>query len=131
MGGQLDDKTSYWLELAEYDLDTAEAMLETGRYLYVGFMCHQVIEKALKASITAVGAEPPYIHNLAKLADRAGLYGKLSNDQKQILASLDPLNIQARYPEDKERLSAALTREKCVMILAQTKETYGWIRATL
>lgn len=29
-----------WLKLAEYDLDTAEAMHETKRYLYVGFMCH-------------------------------------------------------------------------------------------
>jgi hypothetical protein len=26
-------------------LETADAMLLTGRYLYVGFMCHQTIEK--------------------------------------------------------------------------------------
>ncbi len=30
----------YWIDIADYDLKTAEAMLETGRYLYVGFMCH-------------------------------------------------------------------------------------------
>jgi HEPN domain-containing protein len=40
---------SYWAEIADYDLDTAEAMLATKRYLYVGFMCHQTIEKLLKA----------------------------------------------------------------------------------
>lgn len=45
----MDDKIRYWVEIAEYDLATAEAMLETGRYFYVGFMCHQVIEKILKA----------------------------------------------------------------------------------
>jgi HEPN domain-containing protein len=41
-----DSRINYWLDIAGYDLDTAKAMLETGRYLYVGFMCHQVIEKA-------------------------------------------------------------------------------------
>lgn len=44
----MEEKVRYWLEIAEYDLETARAMLETGRYLYVGFMCHQVVEKALK-----------------------------------------------------------------------------------
>ena len=42
------DKSEYWFESAEYDLQTARAMLETRRLLYVGFMCHQTIEKALK-----------------------------------------------------------------------------------
>lgn len=39
----------YWLEIVDYDLETAEAMYSTGRWLYVGFMCHQVVEKVLKA----------------------------------------------------------------------------------
>lgn len=34
------DKTTYWIEMAEYDLETAVAMFNTKRYLYVGFMCH-------------------------------------------------------------------------------------------
>jgi HEPN domain-containing protein len=38
----------YWLEIASYDLKTAEAMLNSKRFLYVGFMCHQSIEKILK-----------------------------------------------------------------------------------
>ena len=42
-------KIQYWLDMAGYDLDTAKAMLSTGRYLYVGFMCHQAVEKSLKA----------------------------------------------------------------------------------
>ena len=39
------DKVAYWIELSDYDLETAKAMLDTKRFLYVGFMCHQVIEK--------------------------------------------------------------------------------------
>jgi len=43
----MDEKTRYWIDLAEYDLETAKVMLAGKRLLYVGFMCHQVIEKAL------------------------------------------------------------------------------------
>ena len=57
------DKIRYWAEFSDYDLDTAQAMLETRRFLYVGFMCHQVIEKALKArfgdnTIVSLHVEP-------------------------------------------------------------------------
>lgn len=47
---RMDDRIKYWVEMAEYDFDTAKAMLDTKRYLYVGFMCHQVIEKMLSLS---------------------------------------------------------------------------------
>ena len=127
----MSDRTSYWLELAEYDLDTARAMLETGRYLYVGFMCHQVIEKALKAVLSSIGKTPPHIHNLSKLADLSGVYGKLGEEQKDLLDSLEPLSIQARYPEDKDRIFRALNTDRCGRLLAQTEELYQWIRATL
>ena len=33
-----EDKYTYWLELAKYDLDTATAMFSTGRWFYVVFM---------------------------------------------------------------------------------------------
>lgn len=42
-------KVKYWIELSDYDLETAVVMLNGKRYLYVGFMCHQSIEKAFKA----------------------------------------------------------------------------------
>ena len=32
------DKYEHWLEIAEYDLETAHAMLKAGRWLYVVFM---------------------------------------------------------------------------------------------
>ena len=33
----------YWLDIANNDLETAEAMHRTGHWLNVAFMCHQVI----------------------------------------------------------------------------------------
>jgi len=34
-------KYEYWEDIADYDLETADSMLKTGRYLYVVFMCQQ------------------------------------------------------------------------------------------
>jgi len=44
----MDEKVKYWVDISDYDLETADAMLQSKRYLYVGFMCHQTIKKYLK-----------------------------------------------------------------------------------
>lgn len=49
----MNEKIQYWIDIAEYDLETAKVMLEGKRFLYVGFMCHQVIEKILKGYYVA------------------------------------------------------------------------------
>ena len=69
------DKADYWFDSAEYDLQTAKAMLETRRFLYVGFMCHQTIEKALKGILVTRNPEEelPYIHKLMRLANLSGI----------------------------------------------------------
>jgi len=77
-----EEKTQYWLNIADYDLETAEAMYNTGRWLYVAFMCHQVIEKTLKAYWCKTQPEdPPYTHNLILLATQSGLANEMSDEQ--------------------------------------------------
>jgi hypothetical protein len=34
----MEEKVKYWIELSDYDLETAEAMLKSKRFLYVGLM---------------------------------------------------------------------------------------------
>jgi HEPN domain-containing protein len=41
------EKVNYWVEISDYDIETAKAMLQSKRYLYVGFMCHQAREKII------------------------------------------------------------------------------------
>lgn len=48
------ERIEYWLDTAKYDLDTAKAMLETKRYLYLGFMCHLIIENVSKLTTDLV-----------------------------------------------------------------------------
>lgn len=130
----MSDKSAYWFGLSDYDMDTAKAMQKTGRYLYVGFMCHQVIEKALKAAIAescAEGEIPPKIHHLLKLADRAGLFEKMSPEQQDFIKELNPLNIEARYPEYKEQIAAELSAGICDALIAGTEELLCWIKTRL
>jgi len=127
----MNSKTQYWLDLADYDLETARAMLQTKRYLYVGFMCHQTAEKALKAIIANSDVVPPKIHGLMKLAQLGDIYDSMSESQKDLLDTLDPLNIAARYPEQKAKLAAMLTLENCTAILAETEGLLCWIKQQL
>jgi len=79
-------KVLYWIEISDYDLDTAEAMLVSKRYLYVGFMCHQAIEKIFKAYFTSSKLETaPYSHRLSYLAKMGDFYEEFSEDQKDFI----------------------------------------------
>jgi HEPN domain-containing protein len=124
----VDEKVEYWLDIASYDLKTAQSMLRAKRFLYVGFMCHQVIEKALKAYYwDKKREEPEYTHNLIRLCEISGLNEILSENQKQFVDTLMPLNIEARYPKDKRLLLKELNNKKCKEIFKETKEFYKWI----
>jgi HEPN domain-containing protein len=130
----VNERVKYWLELADYDIETAMAMLQTKRYLYVGFMCHQTIEKAIKAIIARDCAKdeiPPKIHDLSRLAIRAKLIDTMSETQQDFIEELNPLNIEARYPEYKEQITQTLTPQRCKSIIARTEELLCWIKEQL
>lgn len=126
------DRISYWVEIADYDYDTAIAMLDAKRYLYVGFMCHQVIEKMLKAYWSKVLDEPPLkIHTLSRLAEKSGLIERMDSKQLNFLDRLEPLNIEARYPNYKWALNERLTPEVCQYLIAETNSLRKWIKERL
>jgi len=126
------EKVEYWIELSDYDLETSEAMLSSKRYLYVGYLCHQTIEKILKAYFVSNNNEnPPYTHNLSYLAEKTGLLDQLIEDQLLFLDELEPLNIESRYPEHKDKILKFLTIEKCLILLKKTKELQQWIKIKL
>jgi len=126
------ESIQYWIDISEYDLQTAQAMLDTQRFLYVGFMCHQNIEKILKAYyIHKINNKPPYTHNLSYLAEQSGLMKLLSEEHKSLMDILESLNIEARYPKYKDNLLKSLTFEKCKSLLHDTGEFHKWIKILL
>ena len=126
----MDDKIKYWIELSDYDIETAEAMLRSKRYLYVGFMCHQTVEKIFKAYFTLLNIDivAPYSHSLSYIAKKGGFYEMFSEEQKNFIDQVEPLNIEARYPSNKERLLKSLNETKCIEIIEKTKEIQRWIK---
>ena len=126
------DKVKYWIDIADYDYATACDLMKSRRWIYVAFMCHQTIEKTLKAYWTATQPEdPPYTHNLVLLADKTGLAEMLCEEQNVFISQMMPLNIQARYPSYKEQLSKKLNKDTCRMIIDKTKELQSWIKSKL
>jgi HEPN domain-containing protein len=126
------EKINYWVELSDYDLETADAMLQTKRYLYVGFMCHQAIEKIFKGVFSKIKEDtPPFVHKLVFIARQGDFYEQFSEEQKGFIDQMEPLNIKTRYPDDKKKLAQKLTYEKCVEILDNTKDLQQWTKENL
>ena len=52
-----EDIVQKWLDHVHEDISAAEDLHKTGHQLYVAFLCHQAIEKALKAYYIATHDE--------------------------------------------------------------------------
>ena len=119
-----------WLESAQYDLETAEEMLNTGRYIYTIFMCHLAVEKILKAKVGEItGKIPPKTHNLRYLVKLSGL--EPSEEIFIFLSELSDVSIPTRYPEDFSNLRSSYDKKAATIYLHKTKEAFKWIRKSL
>ena len=93
------DKFEYWKNISIEDLDVAEDLFKAKRWLYVAFMCHQAIEKILKAYWNATREdEPPYVHNHRRLAEGAGLYSQMSDEQHRFLGEISNGYYRSAHP---------------------------------
>ncbi len=112
---------------SEYDLDTADHMLKSGRYLYVIYMCHLSLEKLLKAVVAETQEDlPPKTHNLYHLTKCIDL--DIPSQFKQLFADLNAASLPVRYPEDLEKLAIQYSKEVAQTYLKQTKECLQWLK---
>jgi len=119
-----------WSRQAEYDMETARAMLDSGRYIYCVFMCHLSIEKSLKALYAKkLGKNPSKTHNLVYLAQ--SLHLDLPEIIKEFLEILDSVSVPTRYPEELEKLIKEYTENKAKNILNESRETSRWLKQKL
>jgi len=119
----------YWLNLSEYDLEIAQTVFEKDYYLHCGFMCHQSIEKLLKALFVSVmNKMPARTHNLDRIIKECGQESEFSQEQFDFIDELTPLNIQARYPAYKDMLYKLIDRNKALDILEKTREMHRWLK---
>jgi len=124
-----DEKVQYWVDLSVNDLSVAETLLKNGHNLYAGFMCHQAVEKMFKGYYAKIkNNTPPFKHDLIYFSQETGLYKLLSDVQISFMEKLNPLNIETRYPDYKNKIAQYLTDENTKMLFDQTKELVQWIR---
>lgn len=120
----------YWLNLAQYNLETSEAMLKSERYIYVLFTSQQALEKVLKAAVVKFTKKfPPRIHDLTRLAEIANL--KLEEKQKDFLAKLSFYYLESRYPEEIEDLHKQADKKLASKYLKEAKEFLKWLKPKL
>jgi len=123
-------KIEYWLDIAQYDMDTARAMHENGRYLYAVFMCQQATEKILKANyIQKFDNEAPMTHNIVYLVNILDM--KLSPEQNEAVSTLTAYYIEGRYPSYKKKLSILVDSNKSYTLLKQTEVLFQWLKSLL
>ena len=119
--------TENFIKSAAYDVETAEHMLKTGRYIYVVFMCHLSLEKMLKAVAAEVNdMVPPRTHNLLYLMKLAGI--DFSEDHFEFIAKINNASIVTRYPEDFRALTDSFPEEVVSVYLNKTREIIEWLR---
>jgi HEPN domain-containing protein len=102
-------KSQMWLDRVAYDMDTAKAMLQTGRLIYAIFMCQQSLEKCFKGLLAYQDKEIIPIHNLRRLAELSNVIQEIDEPMLMNLDFLSNYYINARYKEDLQQLSKGIT----------------------
>lgn len=123
-------KPEEWFKQATYDIETAEAMFKTGRYIYTVFMCHLSVEKALKGLYTKyLKQTPTKTHNLLYLIEKIKL--EAGEELYDFIFSLNRASVPTRYPDDLERMKKEYSRKITEDVLKKSKETLKWLKTRL
>jgi HEPN domain-containing protein len=125
-----EDKFDYWLDIAQYDLESADAMYSTGRWLYVIFMCQQSLEKLVKGLYTLyVSDDVPKTHDtrslFLKFKDKLPV--PVEEATLVFFSRLTMFYLNTRYPEFKAKLSAAVVKQDAETTLKKAKEVFAWL----
>lgn len=116
-----------WILQSDYDLGTAEAMFESGRYFYAIFMCHLSLEKCIKGIYCKNLDElPPKTHNLVYLLEKMSLHPP--EDIYQFIYSINAESVATRYPDDIQRAIKEYSKDKAIEIINNSKQAIQWLK---
>ena len=87
-----------WVRKAEQDYRAAAKLAPDDTPDVVCFLCHQCVEKYLKALITRAGSEPGRTHDLIGLIEQLQDGGGLRGEAISALDVLDGFAVVVRYP---------------------------------
>ena len=117
----------YWRNGVLEDWQVGRELIGGNRIRHGLFFIHLALEKILKANVCRKTNDiAPPIHNLTRLAERAGL--KLTQEQKKILSEANEFNIEGRYPE---LLIPVPTMEEANSFMVRAEEVFKWLTKLL
>lgn len=120
----------HWINSAEDDIKTVEALWESERYHHCLFFCHLVVEKALKAHVVKkTGEQALPTHDLLLLARKAGL--ELPPQRREYLSEINTFNVRARYESYKLEFYKKATQEYTRKWHARSMEVFKWLKSKL
>ena len=124
------EKYEFWLDIARYDLKTANAMYSSGRWLYVVFMCQQAVEKLVKGLYTLyVDDNVPRVHNIKLIVEcfKDKLPVEVQKERFVFFDTLSAYYLNNRYPDFISKLSPQIKKREAGAVLSQTKEVFAWL----
>ena len=124
------EKYEHWLDIAQYDLETACSMLNGGRWLYVVFMCQQAVEKLVKGLYTLyLDDNIPRIHSIRTIIERFEdkLPVAISDDMHSFFDTLSTYYLINRYPDFISKMSSQINETEATKTLSKTKEVFSWL----
>lgn len=129
MNTDIEKAVNFWLKCVKDNLQTAEAMIKTGRWSFAMFMCQQTLEALLKAVFIITSKKrPEYIHKLPKLLQLTGIKVPKAIDLK--ILKIDAHYISARYQE--ERFNKTIyNRKNATQLVKDVKEIMKWFARNL
>ncbi len=121
-----------WVSLSDYDIESAQVMLDSKRFLYVAFMCQQAIEKLLKACfVKEKGKTPPYTHSLVRLCEELSFYSVINEKYQEDIELLNSYYIASRYSEDYAELSKSISLEQANDMFEFSQEFLEWLKSQM
>jgi HEPN domain-containing protein len=119
----IDKQIAYWQESAKEDWEVALELVSNNRLRHGLFFAHLTLEKMLKALVCKGNQQSaPKIHNLIRLSQIANM--TLTNDQFDILADMNPFNIEGRYTDS---LLIKITKEETQGFMNRAEEMFKWL----
>jgi HEPN domain-containing protein len=120
----------FWLESSDKDFQTMDHLYVSGDYMWSLFIGHLVIEKLLKAYyIRRKDESYPMIHNLLRIAEKAGL--ELNEEQQIFFSTVTGFNINARYDDYKQSFYQKCTQDFAAIWIEKIKDQRLWIKSLL
>lgn len=120
----------YWIDTSDKDYKTVENLFNSEEFHWGLFIGHLVLEKLLKALyVQNVDANPPRIHDLARLAEKCNI--PIDDQLLDKLEFVTRFNLNVRYPDYQQEFHKMCTKEFSLDALNTITEVRKWLKSLI